>query len=117
MPHILVQYKIMYRQANTDFSCFVLDLNVEHLQLFLFIFHNFSMTQRKAILTYCAEVLIVVANSTSVLHGVPVAICRLLQLLDYFLHHLSVPPQDLFKQVFLCFVSTVMYQLMIKVMS
>ncbi|XP_068695175.1 E3 ubiquitin-protein ligase UBR4-like isoform X2 [Montipora foliosa] len=75
------------------------DLNVEHLQLFLFIFHNFSMTQRKAILTYCAEVLIVVANSTSVLHGVPVAICRLLQLLDYFLHHLSVPPQDLFKQV------------------
>ncbi|XP_074621519.1 E3 ubiquitin-protein ligase UBR4-like isoform X3 [Acropora palmata] len=75
------------------------DLNVEHLQLFLFIFHNFSMSQRKDLMKYCVEALISVANSTFVSHAVPLPICHLLKLLDYFLHHLSTPPQDLFKQV------------------
>ena len=42
------------------------DLNVEHLQLLVFIFHNFSMAQRKALLTYCARVLIAVSDSSSV---------------------------------------------------
>ena len=81
------------------FLSFFPDLNVEHFQLFLFIFNNFSMAQRKALLTYSTKVLITVANATSVVHATPLAICRLLQLLDYFLHHLSKPPQDLFKQV------------------
>ena len=48
---------------------------------------------------YCVEALISVANSTFVSHAVPLPICHLLKLLDYFLHHLSIPPQDLFKQV------------------
>lgn len=79
--------------------CFLLDLNVEHLQLLLFIFHNFPVTQRKRLLTYCARVIITVANSASVLHSTPMALNHLLLLLDYFLHHLSTPPEELFKQV------------------
>lgn len=80
-------------------SFFLSDLNVEHLQLLLFIFHNFSITQRKSVLTYCAKVVITVANSASVLHSTPIALGRVLLLLDYFLHHLSTPPEELFKQV------------------
>lgn len=79
--------------------CFPSDLNVEHLQLLVFIFHNFSMAQRKALLTYCARVLIAVSDSSSVTHTAPLPLCHLLLLLDFFLHHLSKPPQDLFKQV------------------
>jgi len=72
---------------------------VEHLQLLVFIFHNFSMAQRKALLTYCARVLTAVSDSSSVTHTAPLPLCHLLLLLDFFLHHLSKPPQDLFKQV------------------
>ena len=79
--------------------CFPSDLNVEHLQLLVFIFHNFSMAQRKALLTYCARVLIAVSDSSSVTHTAPLPLCCLLLQLDFFLHHLSKPPQDLFKQV------------------
>lgn len=81
------------------FCCFSSDLNVEHLQLLVFIFHNFSMAQRKALLTYCARVLVAVSDSSSVTHTTPLPLCHLLLLLDFFLHHLSKPPQDLFKQV------------------
>ena len=92
----VLSYSILFF---TLVSCFLSDLNVEHLQLILFIFHNFSLSQRKSLLTYCTRVLITVANSASVLHSTPMALGRLLLLLDYFLHNLSTPPEELFKQV------------------
>lgn len=59
---------------------------------------------------YCVEALISVANSTIVSQAVPLPICHLLKLLDYFLHHLSIPPQDLFKQVCCDLVSNIEFE-------
>ena len=95
----ILQVRWFFLKKCFNIACFLLDLNVEHLQLLLFIFHNFSLTQRKRLLTYCTRVIITVTNSASVLHSTPMALHHLLLLLDYFLHHLSTPPEELFKQV------------------
>ena len=79
------------------------DLNVEHLQLLLFMFHNFSHLQRQAVLHDCIQAIISVSKEPSLTKTVPVALARLLLLLDYFIHHFSAPPQELFKQVLLLF--------------
>ncbi|XP_070812261.1 LOW QUALITY PROTEIN: E3 ubiquitin-protein ligase UBR4 [Pituophis catenifer annectens] len=76
------------------------DLNVEHLQLLLLIFHSFSEKGRRSILTLCVQTILdVTANLDSQLRCVPLLLARLLLVFDYLLHQYSKAPVYLFEQV------------------
>lgn len=76
------------------------DLNVEHLQLLLLIFHNFSEKGRRTVLTLCIQTILeLMANLDSQLHCVPLLLARLLLVFDYLLHQYSKVPMYLFEQV------------------
>ncbi|XP_066493904.1 E3 ubiquitin-protein ligase UBR4 [Tiliqua scincoides] len=76
------------------------DLNVEHLQLLLLIFHNFSEKGRRSVLTLCIQTILeLTANLDSQLYCVPLLLARLLLVFDYLLHQYSKVPTYLFEQV------------------
>ncbi|XP_072282664.1 E3 ubiquitin-protein ligase UBR4 isoform X5 [Pyxicephalus adspersus] len=76
------------------------DVNVDHLQLLLLIFHNLSNRGRQTILLLCIQTLQDLANNLeSQLPGVPLLLGRLLLVFDYLLHQYSKPPLYLFEQV------------------
>nr|XP_033777630.1 E3 ubiquitin-protein ligase UBR4 isoform X4 [Geotrypetes seraphini] len=76
------------------------DLNVDHLQLLLLIFHNFSEKGRKYILTLCIETILELAvNMESQLQAVPLIPARLLLIFDYLLHQYTKAPVYLYEQV------------------
>ncbi|KAG7276340.1 hypothetical protein CRUP_032395 [Coryphaenoides rupestris] len=76
------------------------DLNVEHLQLLLLLFHNLSEGGRHMVLTLVAQAISEVAqNGESQLKAVPLNLARLLLVFDYMMHHYSKPPLYLFEQV------------------
>ncbi|XP_026545772.1 E3 ubiquitin-protein ligase UBR4-like [Notechis scutatus] len=76
------------------------DLNVEHLQLLLLIFHSFSEKGRRTILTLCVQTILdITANLDSQLRCVPLLLARLLLVFDYLLHQYSKAPMYLFEQV------------------
>ncbi|XP_069598111.1 E3 ubiquitin-protein ligase UBR4 isoform X6 [Ranitomeya imitator] len=76
------------------------DVNVDHLQLLLLIFHNLSDGGRQGILLLCIQTLQDLAsNLDSQLPAVPLLLARLLLVFDYLLHQYSKPPLYLFEQV------------------
>lgn len=76
------------------------DLNVEHLQLLLLIFHNFTEQGRQAILTLVVQIIQELsANMDAQARSVPLILARLLLILDYLLHQYSKAPMYLFEQV------------------
>lgn len=76
------------------------DLNVEHLQLLLLLFHNLSERGRRAVLTLVTQAITEVAqNRDSQLKAVPLNLARMLLVLDYLLHQFSKAPIYLFEQV------------------
>lgn len=76
------------------------DLNVEHLQLLLLIFHNLSEKGRRTVLTLCTEAIAEVATQVdSQLQAVPLNLARILLVFDYLLHQYSKAPVYLFEQV------------------
>ncbi|XP_065141997.1 E3 ubiquitin-protein ligase UBR4 isoform X2 [Paramisgurnus dabryanus] len=76
------------------------DLNVEHLQLLLLIFHNFSEKGRRSVLTLCMQSIAEIAAQTeSQLQAVPLNLARILLVFDYLLHQYSKVPMYLFEQV------------------
>uniref|UniRef100_A0A4X2KYM1 UBR-type domain-containing protein n=1 Tax=Vombatus ursinus TaxID=29139 RepID=A0A4X2KYM1_VOMUR len=76
------------------------DLNVEHLQLLLLLFHNFSEKGRRSILALCIQTILeLTASLDSQLHSVPLLLARLLLVFDYLLHQYSKVPMYLFEQV------------------
>uniref|UniRef100_A0A673KP75 E3 ubiquitin-protein ligase UBR4 n=1 Tax=Sinocyclocheilus rhinocerous TaxID=307959 RepID=A0A673KP75_9TELE len=76
------------------------DLNVEHLQLLLLIFHNFSEKGRHNILTLCMQAITeITAHVDSQLQAVPLNLARILLVFDYLLHQYSKAPMYLFEQV------------------
>ncbi|KAM9298998.1 E3 ubiquitin-protein ligase UBR4 [Gastrophryne carolinensis] len=76
------------------------DVNVDHLQLLLLIFHNLSDKGRQYVLTLCIQTLQDLAtNLEAQLPGVPLLLGRLLLVFDYLLHQYSKPPLYLFEQV------------------
>lgn len=81
-------------------SC-VPDLNVEHAQLVLFLFHSLNLMQKKAVLLsvanaliHCAETIGKTMRDSQLLH-----LSRLLLLLDYLMKHLYDAPPSLLEQV------------------
>lgn len=76
------------------------DLNVEHLQLLLLLFHNLSERGRRSVLTQVTQAITEVAqNRDSQLKAVPLNLARLCLVFDYLLRHYSKPPLYLFEQV------------------
>ncbi|TRY87094.1 hypothetical protein DNTS_009169 [Danionella cerebrum] len=76
------------------------DLNVEHLQLLLLIFHNLSEKGRRNVLTLCMQATAEIAvHVDSQLQAVPLNLARILLVFDYLLHQYSKAPVYLFEQV------------------
>ncbi|KAK2851204.1 hypothetical protein Q5P01_007480 [Channa striata] len=76
------------------------DLNVEHLQLLLLLFHNLSERGRRSVLTLVTQTITEVAQSRdSQLKAVPLNLARLLLVFDYLLRYYSKAPLYLFEQV------------------
>ncbi|XP_069467171.1 E3 ubiquitin-protein ligase UBR4 isoform X2 [Ambystoma mexicanum] len=76
------------------------DLNVDHLQLLLLIFHNFSEKGRRSVLMLCIQTIQELAsNLETQLPTVPLLLARLLLVFDYLLHQYSKVPVYLFQQV------------------
>lgn len=76
------------------------DLNVEHLQLLLLLFHNLSECGRRSVLTLVTQAIAEVAqNKDSQLKAVPLNLARLCLVFDYLLRHYSKAPLYLFEQV------------------
>ncbi|XP_055978695.1 E3 ubiquitin-protein ligase UBR4 isoform X1 [Sorex fumeus] len=76
------------------------DLNVEHLQLLLLIFHNFTEKGRRAILTLFVQIIQELSASMDTqMRSVPLILARLLLIFDYLLHQYSKAPVYLFEQV------------------
>lgn len=76
------------------------DLNVEHLQLLLLIFHNFTEKGRRAILTLFVQIIQELSASVEAqARSVPLILARLLLIFDYLLHQYSKAPVYLFEQV------------------
>ncbi|XP_011314104.1 protein purity of essence isoform X2 [Fopius arisanus] len=77
------------------------DLNVEHAQLVLFLFHSLNLMQKKSVLLVtgsgavrCSEAVKTPMKDTQILH-----ISRLLLLLEYMMKHLYDAPPTLLEQV------------------
>ncbi|KAL1138886.1 hypothetical protein AAG570_008948 [Ranatra chinensis] len=77
------------------------DLNVEHAQLVLFLFHSLNLMQKKSVLMLCSTAIILVSHYTfrvmresQLMH-----LSRLLLLLDYLVKHLYDAPPALLEQV------------------
>lgn len=77
------------------------DLNVEHAQLLLFLFHSLQLMQKKSVLLSVTAALVTVApvintplKDTQVLH-----LARLLLVFDYLMKNLYEAPQILVEQV------------------
>lgn len=82
------------------------DLNVEHLQLLLLLFHNMSERGRRSVLTLVTQAIMEVAqNRDSQLKAVPLNLARLCLVFDYLLRHYSKAPLYLFEQVTFSFVN------------
>lgn len=76
------------------------DLNVEHLQLLLLLFHNLSERGRRSVLTLVTQAITEVAQSRdSQLKAVPLNLARLCLVFDYLLRNYSKAPLYLFEQV------------------
>lgn len=82
------------------------DLNVEHAQLLLFLFHSLNLMQKKSILLLvaggvirCAEVCRLVTPEKPLRDNQLVLLSRLLLFLEYLMKHLYSPPNILLEQV------------------
>ncbi|BFZ02848.1 hypothetical protein BsWGS_05885 [Bradybaena similaris] len=77
------------------------DVNVEHIQVLMFLFHGLRLVQKKGILVkICQTVLSVVQIERSIMERtVPLALSRLVLVLEYLLHFFYDPPMQLVEQV------------------
>jgi E3 ubiquitin-protein ligase UBR4 len=82
------------------------DLNVEHAQLLLFLFHSLNLMQKKSILLLvaggvirCAEVCRQVTPEKPLRDNQLMLLSRLLLFLEYLMKHLYSPPNILLEQV------------------
>lgn len=82
------------------------DLNVEHAQLLLYLFHSLNLMQKKSILLLtaggvirCAEVCRTVAADKPITDHQVILLSRLLLLLEYLMKHLYNAPNALLEQV------------------
>lgn len=89
-------------KSDADFE----DLNVEHAQLLLYLFHSLNLMQKKSILlltaggvTRCAEVCRNVTSEKPLKDNQIILLSRMLVFLDYLMKHLYNAPNVLLEQV------------------
>ncbi|KAJ8017247.1 hypothetical protein DPEC_G00015820 [Dallia pectoralis] len=78
------------------------DLNVEHLQLLLLLFHNLSEKGRRTVLSLVTQAITEVAglqHQEAQLRAVPLNLARILLVFHYLLRQYSKTPMFLFEQV------------------
>ncbi|KAH8412923.1 hypothetical protein KR009_006805 [Drosophila setifemur] len=82
------------------------DLNIEHAQLLLFLFHSLNLMQKKSILLLtaggvirCAEVCRGISGDRPVRNSQMMLLSRLLLFLEYLMKHLYNAPPELLDQV------------------
>ncbi|XP_033643062.1 E3 ubiquitin-protein ligase UBR4-like [Asterias rubens] len=75
------------------------DLNVEHAQLLMFIFESLPLGKKKDILLQTALALSQVSRSSCMKTKSPLALCRLLLVFEFLVHHFSQARPFLFEQV------------------
>ncbi|KAH8249088.1 hypothetical protein KR032_005683 [Drosophila birchii] len=82
------------------------DLNIEHAQLLLFLFHSLNLMQKKSILLLtaggvirCAEVCRGISGDRPVKNSQMMLLSRLLLFLEYLMKHLYNAPPELLDQV------------------
>jgi len=76
------------------------DLDVTYLQLFLFVWHSFTVETRRALLNQCVRAIMRAAQARE--NGVPLSplvVCRLLLVFDYLMFQFSEPVEQLTEQV------------------
>lgn len=80
---------------------YFLDLNVEHAQVLLYLFHSLNLMQKKSVVLLmaggvlrCSEIARGPLKDSQLLH-----LSRLLLLFDYIMKHLYDPPTSLLEQV------------------
>lgn len=121
-PFLLLHFVVFYRFLGTLKQHILQsslhgdeDLNVEHLQLLLLLFHNMSERGRRSVLTLVTQAIMEVAqNRDSQLKAVPLHLARLCLIFDYLLRHYSKTPLYLFEQVtfsFFSFKSNILFML------
>lgn len=88
--------------SDTDFE----DLNMEHAQLLLFLFHSLNLMQKKSILLLtaggvirCAEICRGISAERPVRNSQIMLLSRLLLFLEYLMKHLYNAPPELLDQV------------------
>ncbi|CAG5127473.1 unnamed protein product, partial [Candidula unifasciata] len=77
------------------------DVNVEHMQVLMFLFHGLRLTQKKGILVKICQLVLDVAQIERSLmeKTVPLTLSRLVLVLEYLLHFFYDPPMQLIEQV------------------
>ncbi|KAL4218587.1 perineurial glial growth [Mactra antiquata] len=77
------------------------DVNVEHLQLMLFLFHSLHLMQKKQLLLLLAQNIVRIGSldEKHIMETVPTSLSRLMLIFDYLLHYFYDPPAELLEQV------------------
>ncbi|CAL1532573.1 unnamed protein product [Lymnaea stagnalis] len=111
---IAIWDKFLKRLQSTIESCenkteVMEDVNVEHMQVLLFLFHGLRLAQKKGILIKISQMVMDVSPACTesqvpstlsrIEKTVPLALSRLVLILEYFLHYFYDPPLQLMDQV------------------
>ena len=75
------------------------DLNVEHVQLLLFLFHALALMQKKQLLLFTANCIIKVSKVKKTTQKQVVHTSRLVLVLEYIMKNLYEPPKSLMNEV------------------
>ena len=75
------------------------DLNAEHVQLLLFLFHALALMQKKQLLLFTANCIIKVSKVKKVTQKQVVHTSRLVLILEYIMKNLYEPPKSLIDEV------------------
>ncbi|XP_041369615.1 E3 ubiquitin-protein ligase UBR4-like [Gigantopelta aegis] len=77
------------------------DINVEHMQLLLFLFHSLQLMPKKTILLQLAQSIMSLSQipQSKLETTVPLILSRMLLVFDYLLHYFYDPPAALIEQV------------------
>lgn len=101
--NIKVMYILRLKNARSSLQLLLIfaDLNVEHAQLLLFLFHSLNLMQKKSVLLVigsgavrCSEAVKTPMRDIQILN-----LSRLLLLLEYMMRHLYDAPSVLLEQV------------------
>ena len=75
------------------------DLNVEHVQLLLFLFHALALMQKKQLLLYTSNCIIKISKVKKVTEKQIMHTARLIMVFEYIMKNLYEPPKTLLDEV------------------